>query len=578
MNIKNLFSKIFFIIGYKKKVFAVLLFLFLILSFFETLSLALIAPYLTLLLQTNQNIETNSFINELINYFNFSDNLIISFGIFIILIFTFKFLFSILNIYITNRIAWNEIINIRIKILSSFENLDYRTYIKKNSSDYINLIHKLTASFVKFTFFPIIRISSDLVILFAILIYLISLNVYILITLLLIFIIFFAFYDLFFRKKLTRYGYEANTENKLIFKNVTEMFYGFKELKILNKLNFFAQKIINSTKIVAQKQIRLALISQSPRFFYEFLIVMLIILFILIYDVFYSEEIITLIPTLSVFILAALRIIPILSNLNMNLSLIRSGMVAVEALNDELNAISSIDRNLQNKNFKTTKFDSLIFDNVTFTYNNKIEILKNIDFEIKRGEMVGILGDSGSGKSTFVDIFLGLLKPSSGEIILNHDNKNKTISSNIIKNISCYLPQENFIFEDNIISNITLEKKLQEGEIQKVKDLIKKFDLDIDLAKNLGDRGSNLSGGQRQRVSIARAFYFNRQILIMDESTSALDDKIENEIITYLNRIKKEVTIIIISHRLSTFKFCDKIYKIENKKIKNVSNHINKND
>ena len=218
---------------------------------------------------------------------------------------------------------------------------------------------------------------------------------------------------------------------------------------------------------------------------------------------------------------------------------------------------------LSYNNDNIRSFESLVFENVTFAYEKK-NILKNINFEVHAGEMIGIIGKSGSGKSTFIDLFLGLLQPKSGKIHLNkklidYTNKSKV---NPIQEHSCYLPQENFIIDDDAFRNIAMSEIIQPNVEKKIYEISKKLDLNINLAKNLGDRGKNISGGQRQRVSLARAFFHKKEILILDESTSALDKKIENEILDYLNSIRSNCTIIIISHSLDSLRYCDKVYEI----------------
>ena len=369
-----------------------------------------------------------------------------------------------------------------------------------------------------------------------------------------------------------RYGYEIDSSQRNILKNINEMFYGFKEIKMLNKLSFFIDKIIISTKKLANRQVKTRLIADSPRFIYEFIIAILVVFFVVSYILFFQKDIILIIPTISVFILAFLRLLPMVSSINQNLSLLRIGLVANETVYKQLKLTEKnyLDHKkiFKDSNFK---FDSVKLENVSFGYENNEIILDNLNFDLKAGEMIGIVGDSGSGKTTLVDILLGLLKPDNGKIYLNGKNINFSDYQDNISKISSYLPQSNFIFEDSIIKNISLTEKINSYDLKKTKDILKKLNLNLNLHKNLGDRGSNLSGGQRQRVSIARSFFSNRQILIMDESTNALDDVNEKDILSYLNSLKKYVTIILISHNFEMLKICDRIYKIENKHLKKIN-------
>lgn len=571
MKLKNYFKQILYIIGNKTKTFSVLITLFLLISFFETLSLAIIVPYLSILLIENKEEQIDSIFYEVINKFQLHENIILSFGLIIILIFSCKLLISILNIFIINTIAWKEIVRIRVRLLFSFYSMNYEDYIKKNSSEYINQIALLSSIFVKNTFFPLIKMLSDFSIMVCITIFLGFLNIYVLITVLTILLIFLFTYDIFFRQKVKKYGFEMDQAQRNILKNINEMFYGFKEIKVLNKFNFFINKIILSSRKMAIRSVNIRLIADSPRFIYEFMIAILIISFVIYYSSNLQKNIILIIPTIAVFILAFLRILPMVSTMNASLTNLRSAIVATETLYKQLRLTENLNT-IKNKEYAENElsFKSLKFDNVSFGYDKKNIILNSINFELKSGEMIGIVGGSGSGKTTFVDLLLGLLKPDEGTIYLNDKIIDFSDGHNEMADISAYLPQVNFIFEDSITNNVSLTEDTDADDQEKIKRILRKVNLPFDINKKLSDRGSNLSGGQKQKISMARSFFSNRQILVMDESTNALDQKNELEILDYLNSIKKEITIILISHNYDTLKYCDKIYKIENKTLKKI--------
>lgn len=566
MKLKNYFNQILYILEKKTKIFSILIILFLILSFFETLSLAIIVPFLSIVLIKNNQDREDSIFYEIVEKLQFHENIIVSFAIITILIFLSKLIISIFNIYVTNSIAWKEIIRLRSKLLLSFDSMSYEEYIKKNSAYYINQISILSSYFVKQTFFPLIKIVSDVLIIICITTFLGFLNIIILSSVVGILLILLIIYDSFFKKRMTRYGYEIDSSQRNILKNINEMFYGFKEIKILNRLGFFIEKIVISSKKLANRQVKTRMIADSPRFIYEFIIAALVVFFVVSYIIFFQRDVISIIPTISVFILAFLRMLPMVSSINQNLTLLRSGIVALETVYNQLKLTEKI--HTDKKNFfkdDNLKFDSLKLEKISFGYEKNEMILDSISFDLNAGEMIGIVGGSGSGKTTLVDILLGLLKPNNGLIYLNGKLLNFNDYQNNISKISSYLPQSNFIFEDNVIKNISLTEKIDTSDLKKTKDILKKLNLNLNIDKNLGDRGSNLSGGQRQRVSIARSFFSNRQILIMDESTNALDEENEKDILDYLNTLKKDISIVLISHNLEMLKNCDRIYKIENK-------------
>ena len=214
--------------------------------------------------------------------------------------------------------------------------------------------------------------------------------------------------------------------------------------------------------------------------------------------------------------------------------------------------------------------NSIVIKNIKFSYNSK-KLFESLDLEIKIGDTIGIFGESGSGKSTFVNLLIGLLKPDKGEILIN----DKNINSNIYlwrKNIG-YVPQNIFLIDDTFKKNISLNFDSKKENLKRLNECLKQSELEkfISSLPNgidtiVGERGSRISGGQLQRVGIARALYNNPEILIFDESTSALDRETELEIFKNIYKFKDRKTLIIITHKKELLKDCDKIYKLENGK------------
>jgi len=221
-------------------------------------------------------------------------------------------------------------------------------------------------------------------------------------------------------------------------------------------------------------------------------------------------------------------------------------------------------------NIKIDELNSIELRNLSFSYGKKI-ILDNVNIELKKGEFIGLIGRTGTGKTTLVDMILGLLKPKNGKIIIN---KIEETNFNALTKFIGYVPQDIYLADCSIMENIAFGEEENNIDIERVKKSLKLSQLDEfiessseDILSKVGDRGVRISGGQKQRIGIARALYRNPKIIIMDESTNSLDSLTEEKFINDVKSISKEIIVLFITHRTSALKFCDKIYKLENCKL-----------
>jgi len=218
--------------------------------------------------------------------------------------------------------------------------------------------------------------------------------------------------------------------------------------------------------------------------------------------------------------------------------------------------------------------------NISFKYENTDrKIIDKISFQIKKGQSIGIIGQTGSGKSTLVDLILGVLEPNEGEILIDGSNLNYKNLSSWHRNIG-YIPQDLFLINDTIKKNIALGISDEKIDVEKLDRAVKISNLGNFISKlekkldtKVGERGIKISGGEKQRVSIARAFYNKPNIIVMDEATSSLDNNTEKEFMKSIETIKNNSTLIIIAHRLTTVKNCDIIYLVADGKIKDYGNY-----
>ena len=336
--------------------------------------------------------------------------------------------------------------------------------------------------------------------------------------------------------------------------------YG-KENWFLNKFNYHNKKTFNSLR-------NYDFVKTLPRFFLEIIVLIFSISVIIIF--FDDQPLGEFIPFFGVLFVAFYRAVPILSQLLVSLQSITyakpSFSLILETL--KLKTHNKLNQTEESSiNFKET----LELKNLSVSYGKDDDfILKNINLKIKKGDRIGIVGESGIGKSTFLDCLMGLIKPTNGSILV--DGKN--IFSNLRewhKKIG-YVPQSIYLIDDTIKKNIAFGEDEQNINMEKINNSLKGAELINFLDKlskkensMVGEKGTKISGGEKQRIAIARSLYIDPEIMIFDEATSGLDPDTENKIIDSINKIASDKTIIMVSHKRSSLRHCKKIYEIKEK-------------
>ena len=307
-----------------------------------------------------------------------------------------------------------------------------------------------------------------------------------------------------------------------------------------------------------------------PRPLFEFLLIVLIVLIVQFKS--YIEDIenySSVLPLLGLYAAIAFRLVPSFTRILVHLNNIKFSKASVDVIFQELKLKDKKDINIEfDKNFVFTNIE---FKNVSFAYDGKPEVFDNINFSINKNEFVAIIGESGIGKTTLIDLIAGLVEPSKGEILLNGKKIFSENKNNIISAIG-YIPQNYNFLDDTIEKNIAFgEEKPDLKKIEKslIQANLSKF---VETLKNksqekIGEQGIMLSGGQKQRLAIARSLYLDAQILILDESTSSLDQETEGKIFEEFMKLKDMKTLIVISHKMLNYEFFDKIISINNRQI-----------
>jgi len=506
----------------------------------ELFSIGLLIPIFNFFLNNQTDFLFNKFNIDL----NFTLNNLI---ILVIIIFTCK---SFL-IYLNNKFQFKTVYKLserlskKIYSLNLKKNLDF--FLKGNTSQAIRDVYNECYIFSNGVVLSFIKLLSDLILLtfFFVFLLFINIKITIIITFLLIF---FAFsYFLIIRGKLNKIGQERQFHESQRIKFIREGFESFTFLKIFNLNKFFTDKYNihneNSHDIFTKERV----LSTIPKIILELLIVVIFCL-ILYFAVGQKLNEDLIILELATFALISFRLLPLFNSILFCFQQLQFNFSVIKNLNKIF---------IEYENSISLEHDSIIFDdvksiefkNITFNYLPSDNVLQNVNFKLIDKGLVQVTGESGSGKTTLINLLMGLLKQTSGEILIN----NKEVNQNFrIRDLS-YVPQKTFLFNDTIKSNIIMdkdyEKKLFE-DVLKSANLIEFYKKNENSFLNNDFVATSLSGGQQQRLSLARALYREPKILILDEPLSSLDKKNTDEIIETFKYIKnnKEILIILVSH------------------------------
>lgn len=538
----------------------------------DVLSIALILPLVTILI----NPDKLSFLNKYFNFDNLissldkSDFIIYGVSIFVLLIFLKVAVLMLLNIYKAN-FYYKVKIKMTSLLYQKYLNADYLFHIYNNSSLMITNIHSEIGLFTKKVLAVFSDIFLDIILFLFLLTILLNIRVYETLIALCTFIIFIFLYYNIIKKRLDYWGKERQKTDRLKLKYVQQSLLGIKDVKLYLKEAFFENILLNIVKKRENITKKIVYISPLPRYLLEIGTVF----FVLIFTVFFTknnDNFLLLLPEFALYFASFLRMLPIAIKLINNLQTLKLGFPIVKNLHVELkkepklNTITNI--NQEEISFKK----SIKFQNVSFKYPNKSElILENVNLEFGRGKIIGIMGLTGSGKTTFLNLLTTLISPTGGHIFCDDINISQE-NRNWKKKIS-YVTQKTFLTDDTIKNNIIFGDETEYNK-SKFEEAIKFSNLD-NFIKNLpngintivGENGTQMSGGQIQRISIARALYNSPEILVFDEATNSLDEDTEKNIINEIFALKDRCTIFLITHNRKLTANCDENYLVDKKNI-----------
>lgn len=560
MSLDKKSKKNYLIYGFKKHLFFILV-LSVLISFLEAISLGSVSGLVYTIINDGSILTENKFSE----YFDLSfiyqiekKELFKLFIIIILLLFLIKNIIKLFLSYYESYITKKIYLNNSINLFSKYIDFQSNPSSKKNFNEIHNDISSESIRASKYISSYLILVREIILIIILIsglLIVNFKLTIYLIVSIFCFLIIIYFF----LKNKPQKYGKLITKKQKEILKNIIEPFELIKFISVFNK-KFFFQDILE--KSIYQKirfEIKQGMLLKYPTSYFElcFLSSILVVIYFLLSSDYDTDKLISFIALVSLYFL---RLMPSFVNIYNSSNNLKFYKNSKENVLEKLTII----KNKKRKTLILDNFDELKLKNISFNYSNKKKlILEKINIKINKGKITGIFGKTGIGKSTLVDIILGLIRPIRGEIFLN--KKKIQLHRYFLKDFFSYVPQKSYIINASIKENIALaidKNMINEKKIVKCLKVVDAYNFVKSLPKGINyvckDGGKNLSGGQSQRLAIARALYFNSEIMILDESTSSLDQQTEEKIFKNLSKMNK--TIIFISHNLKLKKFCNQKY------------------
>ena len=574
----KILKKILFLLSPSEKAqTAYLLFFSVIVAFLEMLGVVSIMPFIAVLANP-KIIETNIILE---NFFKFSKNIgfnnqekfLFFLGIIFFLLLIISLFFKAINNYLQLRFIQECEYNISRRLIISYINQPYTWFINRNSADLGKSILSEVSNVVNGALAPMIELISKSMLVITLLILLFITNPQLAFIILILFVGLYGLIYVSTRNFIKKLGEDRVKSNQLRFKAVNESFGAFKEVKVFGLEEYFTNLFSAPARIYAKNTALSLIFGQLPRYAVEAIAfggMFLIILFLMSK----TGTFINSLPIIALYVFSAYRLMPAIQGIYLSLNKLRFVESSIDELFKDIQNSKLNDYQPSDEIISLSK--EIKLRNIYFEYPNASRTtLKNIDLSISAFSTIGFIGPTGSGKTTIVDIILGLLDPQKG--LLQIDGK--TIKKNNLRSWQQsigYVPQNIYLSDDTLEANIAFgrkDKDINKDLVEKVSKIANLHSFVINELSDkyqtvIGERGVRLSGGQRQRIGIARALYNEPKVLILDEATSSLDVNTEQAVMDAVNNLGKNLTIIIIAHRLNTIKKCDKIFLLENGELK----------
>lgn len=579
---KDTYSKLYSLLNSRtRRNLGLLLFGMIISGFLEVIGIGIMPVFIQLIVDPSK-LNNAPVIGDRYAFETLSQRLIFIYGsMAVILVILIKNALVFFFKYIQIRFSFGIQKEFGRRLFRAYLNAPYLFHVKLNSANALNRLSAEIKIVVNQLIITALTLVSDAIMTLMICATLFITHASLTGILFSVFIVSAMLFFRFIKNKTNLYGRENQRHRGELLKVINRALGGLKDARIMKREKSLFRMYNKSIMAIAKTASFNELVNRSIKPFFE---VMVILSIIIITVVLLSAEqgIEAVLPILTLFAMAALKLMPTVNQILATLQKINYNKFAFYPVYEDLKRLEEINEYDYEKNTKEVKnplTKSIKIEGLSFQYPESDEyVLRDINLEIKKGEAIGFVGGSGAGKSTLIDIIIGLINPTSGTISVDQ----KSIYDDLTGwqlNIG-YIPQSIFLADDTVKANIAF--CLDEVDEKRLKEVIKAAHVDVfmdslqdGLDTVVGENGARLSGGQRQRIGIARAIYNNPDVLVMDEATSALDNISERIVVQAMDKMKGERTILMIAHRLSTVKNCDRIVVMEHGKIVAIDTYDN---
>ena len=556
----------------------IILLAFLTLSTVELFGLGLLIPYVEFIFMGDFSSVGNQIMILLGLERTPREDLLLIFSSLIVMAFVLKFGLTMAMVGVINNFAQKQRIKLGTRFLRIILNQSFLDYLRRSEADGIYEIQTVTSHYYT-ALQLVLRSVSDIILIGCIITFIGVVDPLVLLVTFVVMLLLLGGYLFLFRRHLVTLGKVANTAESGVINITKDAFRGYRELRLLGKVEAFIELLRVELSKAGKASVRLGYHSVIPRNLLELVVVLLFVGAFIAAQAFNIDQQRTSSVAI-VYVLAVMRMLPLVTGVTASMARFRSMKDSIQRITDYM--LLDKDKPQQGQNVSSGKipfFESLQISNAKFTYPKSVLPLCNdINLKINRGEVIGIVGASGTGKTTLLNIIAGFLEPQQGEVLINGKNVGAVASADLSFG---YIPQDTLSFNDTVFNNIVMgdddkpENRLRATEAlatAQLADVVNSLPRGQDT--RIGDFGSLFSGGQRQRLAIARAIYHEKSFLILDEATNALDEETEARLIDALRTHPNTSAIIIVSHRPSTLKFCDKIFQLADGSLQVVSRDV----